>query len=66
MDTNPVKVSETAWYRAIDCLEEAYNLLKKVDGQYFDMKHDRMNKIACLYQNMKADYNWIVFGHPSS
>lgn len=63
MDTNPVKVSETAWYKAIDCLEKAFNLLKEVDGKHFDTKFDRLNDIAGLYLKMKADYNWIVFGH---
>ncbi len=64
MRENPIKSCEKNWWEATNLVLKALETLQNnVDGSYFDMKKDRINDLRELYQQMRSDYNWVVFGH---
>ena len=63
MKENPIKISEHNWWKATELIYEALEMIQNnVDDKYFDMKKERINELKKIHQQMRVDYNSVVFG----
>ncbi len=63
MPENYEKLQEQKWWKAVEHVEEALNIIDKIDVNVFRNADLRTNELLDVATSLRKDYSLKVFGH---